>query len=231
MILAAGRGERMRPITDHTPKPLIPVAGRPLIEWHIAALKAAGIGEIVVNLGWLGDRLRAHLGDGSAFGVSIACSEEGWPALETGGGIHHALSLLGPEPFLLVNGDVWSDCPLAALAGRAATLPAGDLAHLVLVPNPAHNPRGDFGLAGGRMIPACAESFTFSGLSVLRPELFADCTPGAFPLAPLLRDAAIRGRVSAELHVGQWSDVGTPARLAALEAALAPSQPSPEAPP
>lgn len=220
MILAAGRGERMRPITDHTPKPLIPVAGRPLIEWHVAALKAVGVKEIVVNLGWLGGRLRAHLGDGAAFGVSIAYSEEGWPALETGGGIHRALPLLGPAPFLLVNGDVWSDFPLAGLVERATKLPDNDLAHLVLVPNPAHNRRGDFGLAGGRMITACAESFTFSGLSVLRPELFADCTPGAFPLAPLLRDAAIRGRVSAELHAGLWSDVGTPERLAAIETLL-----------
>ena len=220
MILAAGRGERMRPLTDHTPKPLIPVAGKPLIEWHLAALKAAGIEQIVVNLGWLGERLRAHLGDGSAFGVSIACSDEGWPALETGGGIHRALPLLGAAPFLLVNGDVWSDVPLAPLAERAAALPERDLAHLVLVPNPAHNPRGDFGLAAGRMIPACAESFTFSGVSVLRPELFEDCTPGAFPLAPLLRDAAIRGRVSAELHTGLWSDVGTPERLAAVETLL-----------
>lgn len=224
MILAAGRGERMRPITDHTPKPLIPVAGKPLIEWHLAALKAAGVEQIVVNLGWLGERLRAHLGDGHAFGVSIAWSDEGWPALETGGGIHRALPLLGAAPFLLINGDVWSDIPLARLAERAATLAGNDLAHLLLVPNPAHNRRGDFGLAGGRMIPACAESFTFSGLSVLRPELFVDCTPGAFPLAPLLRDAAIRGRVSAELHTGLWSDVGTPERLAAIETQLS-SQP------
>ncbi|WP_439640997.1 N-acetylmuramate alpha-1-phosphate uridylyltransferase MurU [Nevskia sp.] len=224
MILAAGRGERMRPLTDHLPKPLIPVAGRPLIGWHLAALKAAGIDEIVINTGWLGDRLHQQLGDGRAFGLSIAWSDEGWPALETGGGIHHALPLLGAEPFLLVNGDVWTDVPLAALADRARTLPAQDLAHLVLVPNPPHHPRGDFGLAGGRMIPACAESFTFSGLSVLRPELFADCTAGAFPLAPLLRDAAIRGRVSAELHAGQWLDVGTPERLAALESLLSPNQ-------
>jgi MurNAc alpha-1-phosphate uridylyltransferase len=226
MILAAGRGERMRPLTDRTPKPLIAVGGRPLIEWHVAALKAAGVEEIVVNLGWLGARLREHLGDGSAFGVAIAYSEEGWPALETGGGIHAALPLLGPEPFLVFNGDVWSDVPLAGLAARAAQLPADDLAHLVLVPNPPHNPRGDFGLAGGRMIPACAESLTFSGLSVLRPVLFADCTPGAFPLAPLLRDAAIRGRVSAELHAGRWSDVGTPERLQSLESLLsAPQEP------
>ena len=220
MILAAGRGERMRPLTDHTPKPLLMVAGKPLIEWHVSALKRAGVDELVVNLGWLGERLRAHLGDGRAWGVSIAYSDEGWPALETGGGIHRALPLLGAAPFLLVNGDVWSDVPLATLVERAAHLPDNDLAHLVLVPNPVHNRRGDFGLVGDRMVPACVESFTFSGLSVLRPELFADCTPGAFPLAPLLRDAAIRGQVSAELHGGRWSDVGTPERLAAIEILL-----------
>ena len=225
MILAAGRGERMRPLTDRVPKPLLPIAGKPLIEHHILALKAAGVSDLVINLGWLGDVLRDHLGDGAAFGVSIAYSDEGWPALETGGGIHRALPLLGTAPFLLVNGDVWSDVPLAALVARAAALPLNDLAHLVLVPNPPHNLRGDFGLiegpegdpANGRLLTACAESFTFSGLSVLRPELFAEATAGAFPLAPLLRDAAIRGRVSAELHRGIWIDVGTPERLAALE--------------
>ena len=224
MILAAGRGERMRPLTDHTPKPLIPVAGRPLIEHHLLRLKSAGVTDIVINLGWLGDRLRDHLGDGSALGLSIAWSEEGWPALETGGGIFHALPLLGAAPFLLINGDVWSDYPLERLVARATTLPDDDLAHLLLVPNPPHNLRGDFGLAGdetgGRLITACAEAHTFSGLSVLRPELFVDCTPGAFPLAPLLRDAAIRGRVSAELYRGHWIDVGTPERLAILEAQL-----------
>lgn len=220
MILAAGRGERMRPLTDHLPKPLIPVQGRPLIEHHLAALATAGVREIVVNLGWLGERLREQLGDGARHGVSIEYSEEGWPALETGGGLRHALPLLGREPFLLLNGDVYCDVPLPALVARAQALAERDLAHLVLVPNPAHNPRGDFGLAGGRVITACAESHTFSGLSVLRPELFADCAPGAFPLAPLLREAAIRGQVAGELHAGLWSDVGTPQRLAALESQL-----------
>ena len=214
----------MRPLTDVTPKPLIPVAGRPLIEHHLCRLREAGIVEVVINLGWLGERLREHLGDGRSLGLSIAYSEEGWPALETGGGIFHALPLLGAAPFMLVNGDVWTDYPLERLVVRASELPADDLAHLLLVPNPTHNPRGDFGLAGdeghGRLITACAESFTFSGVSLLRPELFADCTAGAFPLAPLLRDAAIRGRVSAELHRGAWIDVGTPERLAALETQL-----------
>lgn len=220
MILAAGRGERMRPLTDVMPKPLVSVGGRPLIEYHLAALAAAGVREVVVNLGWLGAVLRAHLGDGAAFGLAINYSDEGWPALETGGGVFRALGKLGAEPFLLLNGDVFCDYALPALVRRAATLPANDLAHLVLVPNPAHNPRGDFGLAGGRVIPACAENWTFSGLSVLRPALFEGCRDGAFPLAPLLRDAAIRGQVSGEVHAGLWSDVGTPERLAALETQL-----------
>lgn len=220
MILAAGRGERMRPLTDRLPKPLIAVRGRPLIDYHLAALAAAGVREVVINLGWLGERLREQLGDGARHGLSIAYSEEGWPALETGGGLHHALPLLGREPFLVLNGDVYCDYPMARLISRAKTLAERDLAHLVLVPNPAHNPRGDFGLAGGRVITACAESHTFSGLSVLRPDLFADCSPGAFPLAPLLREAAIRGQVAGELHAGLWSDVGTPQRLAALQSQL-----------
>lgn len=220
MILAAGRGERMRPLTDVMPKPMIPVAGRPLIEYHLAALAAAGVREVVINLGWLGARLCETLGTGDAYGLSIAWSDEGWPALETGGGVFRALPLLGEAPFLLLNGDVYCDAPLAALTAKAAALPADDLAHLLLVPNPAHNPRGDFGLAGGRVIPACAESHTFSGLSVIRPSLFDGCTDGPFPLAPLLRAAAVRGQVSGEIHGGLWSDVGTPQRLAALETHL-----------
>lgn len=220
MILAAGRGERMRPLTDVLPKPLIAVRGRPLIDYHLAALAAAGVREVVVNLGWLGERLREQLGTGARHGLTIEYSEEGWPALETGGGLHHALPLLGRAPFLLINGDVYCDYPLAALLERAQAMAEQDLAHLVLVPNPAHNPRGDFGFAEGRVITACAESHTFSGLSVLRPALFADCSAGAFPLAPLLREAAIRGQVAGELHAGLWSDVGTPQRLAALETQL-----------
>ncbi len=220
MILSAGRGERMRPLTDSLPKPLIPVHGQPLIEHQLSALAAAGVREIVINLGWLGAKLQAQLGSGDRFGVSIEYSDEGWPALETGGGIFRALPLLGEAPFLLLNGDVWCDYPVARLAARAAGLQPDDLAHLVMVPNPEHNPRGDFGLAGGRVITACAESFTFSGLSILRSALFTDCSDGPFPLAPLLRDAAIRGRVAGELHVGLWSDVGTPQRLAALEKQL-----------
>ena len=216
-ILAAGRGERMRPLTDALPKPLIPVRGRPLIEHHLANLAAAGIREVVINLGWLGDKLRGHLGDGAGFGLRIQWSDEGWPALETGGGLFRALPLLGAAPFLLINGDVFSDYPCAALRQRAEHLPPLDLAHLVLVPNPAHNPRGDFALEAGRVIEPAPPQLTFSGLSVLHPALFVGCQPGAFGLAPLLRAAAKEGRVSAEVFHGLWSDVGTPERLAALE--------------
>jgi len=216
-ILAAGRGERMRPLTDHTPKPLLQVRGRPLIEHHLDALAAAGVREAVINLGWLGARIREHLGDGARHGLRIAYSDEGWPALETGGGIHRALPLLDDAPFVVVNGDVYSDYPLAALVARAQALPAQDLAHLVLVPNPAHHPRGDFALAEGRLVEPAPPQYTFSGLSVLRPALFAGCAPGAFGVAPLLRAAAQRGQVGAELHRGLWSDVGTPERLAALQ--------------
>lgn len=215
-ILAAGRGERMRPLTDALPKPLIPVRGRPLIEHHLANLAAAGIREVVINLGWLGDKLRGHLGDGVGFGLRIQWSDEGWPALETGGGLFRALPLLGDAPFLLINGDIFSDYPCAALLQRAEHLPLVDLAHLVLVPNPLHNPRGDFALEAGRVIEPASPQFTFSGLSVLHPALFEGCQPGAFGLAPLLRAAAKEGRVSAEVFHGLWSDVGTPERLAAL---------------
>jgi MurNAc alpha-1-phosphate uridylyltransferase len=220
MILAAGRGERMRPLTDTLPKPLIAVRGQPLIERHLARLAAAGVREVVINLGWLGGRIEQALGDGARLGLAIAWSREGWPCLETGGGVHHALPLLGPAPFLLLNGDVWTDYPLEQLVARAVSLPAHDLAHMVLVPNPAHHPRGDATLAGGRVVPACAETQTFSGISVLRPELFEGAEPGAFRLWPLLREAAIRGQVSGEVYQGRWSDVGTPQRLQELERTL-----------
>jgi N-acetyl-alpha-D-muramate 1-phosphate uridylyltransferase len=220
MILAAGRGERFRPLTDSLPKPLIPVRGEVLIERHLKRLAAVGIREVVINLGWLGERIETALGDGASLGMAIAWSREGWPCLETGGGVRHALPLLGAAPFLLLNADVWTDYPLQQLVQRAAALPDHDLAHMVLVPNPPHHPRGDCGLAGGRVVPACAETHTFSGLSILRPALFADAGEGAFPLWPLLRQASILGRVSGELFEGRWSDVGTPQRLQTLEQQL-----------
>ena len=210
MILAAGRGERMRPLTDHTPKPLLPVAGKPLIAHHLEALRAAGFSEIVINTGHLGQQLPAALGDGRAWGVHIAYSPEPPDALETGGGIFQALPLLGQEAFLVVNGDVWTDYPFARLPATVS-----GLAHLVLVDNPPHHPEGDFRLTGaGRVETAPTRRLTFSGLSVLSPELFAGCAPGRFPLGPLLRRAMSADQVTGEHYGGLWRDIGTPQRLA-----------------
>jgi N-acetyl-alpha-D-muramate 1-phosphate uridylyltransferase len=220
MILSAGRGERMRPHTDHLPKPLLPVGGRPLIEQHLVALRDAGVSEVVVNLGWLGGKIRDALGDGSRWNVRIRYSEEGWPALETGGGLLHALPLLGEAPFVVVNGDVYTDYPVERLVQRARELPPKTLAHLVLVSNPSHHPQGDFALHGERITAEGVHRHTFSGLSVHRPELFRKCTPGRFPMLPLWLRAAEHGRLTGELYEGVWSDVGTPQRLSELEVAL-----------
>ncbi|MFS0829013.1 N-acetylmuramate alpha-1-phosphate uridylyltransferase MurU [Pseudomonas phoenicis] len=213
MILAAGKGERMRPLTLHTPKPLIPVAGRPLIEHHLRALAGAGFTEVVINHAWLGQQIEDHLGDGSRFGLRIRYSPEGEP-LETGGGIFQALPLLGTEPFVLINGDICTDYDFAALRR-----PLRGLAHLVLVDNPSHHGRGDFRLLDGQVQDGDehAANLTFSGISVLDPALFDGCQPGAFKLAPLLRQAMEQGRVSGEHHRGRWVDVGTPERLAEAE--------------
>ena len=216
MLLAAGRGERMRPLTDTVPKPLLEVHGRPLIVWHLAALARAGIREVVINLSWLGAQLRAALGDGHGLGVSISWSEEGAIPLETGGGIFRALPLLGPEPFLVVNADIWTDIDFGRLH-----LPPQAHAYLVLVANPAHHPGGDFGLEGDRVVNREGERLTYSGVGVYSPEFFAGCSAGRFPLRPLLNRAIAAARVCGELHRGQWSDVGTAERLAALSARLA----------
>ncbi len=211
MILAAGRGERMRPLTDHTPKPLLEIAGKPLIQYHIEALRAAGIHELIINLAHLGERIQARLGTGSEWGVQIRYSQEPEGALETGGGILQALPLLGEEPFLVINGDVWTDFPLAGLCARRF-----DLAHLVMVPNPEQHPAGDFALLDGQLQAQGEPRYTFSGVGLYRPALFAGSEPGRFPLAPLLRSAMAQGRVSGELYTGAWSDVGTPERLQLL---------------
>lgn len=209
MVLAAGLGTRMRPLTDHTPKPLLPVAGRPLLEHHLRRLAAAGFKEVVINHAWLGAQIEARFGDGAAFGLRIVYSAEGQP-LETGGGIFRALPLLGDAPFLVLNSDIWTDYPLARLRERSVRQ-----AHLVLVENPDHNPRGDFELAAdGAVQPlAAGTGLTFAGLSVLHPVLFDGCADGAFPLAPLLRRAMAAGLASGEHYRGQWLDVGTPERL------------------
>jgi len=215
MLLAAGRGERLRPITDSLPKPLVQVRGRALIAWHLAALARAGIREVVINLSWLSGQLRAALGDGRDFGVRITWSDEGPIALEPGGGIFRAVPMLGPGPFLVVSGDVWTDVDFGRLA-----LEDDAHAHLVLIPNPAHHPRGDFALEGDRVVDRDSERFTYSGVGVYRPEFFAGCSPGRFPLLPLLNRAIAAGRVRGEVHRGDWCDVGTPERLASLEARL-----------
>ncbi|MEJ8569782.1 N-acetylmuramate alpha-1-phosphate uridylyltransferase MurU [Elongatibacter sediminis] len=213
MILAAGRGERLRPLTDRTPKPLIEVAGKPLIEWHIERLAQAGFREIVINHGYLGEQLPRVLGDGSRWGLGIHFSEEPPDALETGGGIFQALPQLGGGPFLVVNSDLWTDYPLARL--RAIKC---DQAHLVLVPNPPHNPDGDFALQGARVRNAGSPCLTFSGIAVYHPRLFAGCEPGRFPIVPLLRHAIDTHLVTGECYRGTWLDVGSPERLEAVRA-------------
>jgi MurNAc alpha-1-phosphate uridylyltransferase len=217
MILAAGRGERMRPLTDATPKPLLVAGGKPLIAWLIERLAAAGWREIVINHAHLGARIEEALGDGAAWGVHIAYSREG-EALETAGGIATALPLLGDAPFVAVNADIHCDFDFARL--RDALRENAD-AHVVLVDNPAHHPAGDFTLDQGRVGNAASPRLTFAGIGVYRPRLFAGIAPGTrAPLAPLLRDAAERGALSGERHAGLWTDVGTPARLAELDARL-----------
>jgi N-acetyl-alpha-D-muramate 1-phosphate uridylyltransferase len=215
MLLAAGRGERMRPLTDSLPKPLVTVGGRPLIVWHLAALARAGVREVVINTSWLAQKLHSALGDGSEYGVHINWSEEGPVPLETGGGIFRALPLLGPAPFLVVNADIWTDIDFA----RLALEPRADV-HLVMVANPVHHPRGDFALVDGELRGEGSERFTYSGVGVYRPEFFAGCIAGRFPLLPLLNRAILAKRARGEVHRGEWCDVGTPERLASLETRL-----------
>ncbi|GGO86383.1 mannose-1-phosphate guanylyltransferase [Marinobacterium nitratireducens] len=209
MILAAGLGTRMRPLTLTTPKPLLQVGGKALIQYHVERLAAAGFSELLINHAWLGDQVEAFLGDGKRFGVRIRYSAEGEP-LETGGGIFRVLDWLSPqgEPFAVVNGDVFTDYPFARLPRRL-----DGQAHLVLVDNPPQHPQGDFALRDGRVLQEGAERHTFSGVSVLSPRLFEGCEPGAFALAPLLRRAMAAGEVSGERYKGYWVDVGTVERL------------------
>ena len=210
MILAAGRGERLRPLTDATPKPLIEVGGKTLIERHLENLADAGFREIVINLSHLGKQIESAIGDGTRFGMHVEYSWEPEGALETGGGIFQALEKLGPSPFALVNGDVFTDYPLSRL--RAVKC---DWAHLVLVPNPGHNPGGDFSLQGARIRNEGDAMGTFSGIAVYHPRLFEDCGPGKYSVVPTLRDAASHKLVTGEWHRGYWSDVGTVDRLQA----------------
>lgn len=212
MILAAGRGERMRPLTDHTPKPLLPAAGRPLIEHTIRQLVASGFNDIVINHAHLGQQIEDVLGDGRRFGARLRYSPEGEQALETAGGIINALPLLDSEVFLVVNGDVATDFPYAELARVKV-----DLAHLILVDNPEHHPRGDFSLSDdGEVTENGRERFTFSGIGLYRPELFKETPSGIRKLGPLLRQAMSDRRVTGEKYSGFWMDVGTPERLQQL---------------
>jgi MurNAc alpha-1-phosphate uridylyltransferase len=221
MLLAAGRGERMRPLTDHTPKPLLEVAGKPLIVWHIEKLVTAGISELVINHAHLGAQIVKTLGDGSRFGARIQYSPEAH-ALETAGGIANALPLLGGAPFAVINGDIFCDYDFAALHRRAAALnSSGDAAHLVLVDNPPQHPDGDFSLTDDRVTDGNVR-LTFSGIGIYQPELFASIPRGSIaPLAPLLRAQIALGQVSGEHHAGLWVDVGTPQRLAELDRQVA----------
>jgi len=223
MILAAGRGQRMRPLTDTMPKPLLSVNGQPLIVWHLQRLAAAGITDVVINHAWLGQQIVDALGDGRAFGVSINYSAE-TSALETAGGIARALPLLGPAPFLVINGDIWCDWPLANAPALVKALRQNDaLAHLVLVDNPAHHTKGDFYLASdGKVRDSGEPRLTFAGIGIYNPALFESLNPDqAAPLAPLLRQAMQAGHVLGEHHQGSWLDVGTPARLEELTRLLA----------
>lgn len=213
MILAAGRGERMRPLTDRIPKPLLEVGGKPLIVHQIERLRAAGVKQLVINLAWHGAMIENVLGDGAALGVEIRYSREPEGALETAGGIRHALGLLGDDPFLVVNSDVHCDFPLAGLTGMTPTAHA----HLVLVDNPEHHPEGDFALSGGRVMLDGEPRFTYSGIGLFRPEMFAPLAPGFRALRPVLEAAIAADRVSGERYAGTWLDIGTPERLNELD--------------
>jgi len=221
MILAAGRGDRMRPLTDTVPKPLLQVAGRPLIDYLLEALAQGGFREVVINHSHLGNQIVAHVGDGTRYDLKVGYSHENGGGLETGGGIVQALPMLGADAFVVVNGDVFTDFPF----GRIAR-PPERLAHLVLVPNPVHHPQGDFVLGEGefgQLHPAATGGeprLTFSGIAVYRGEFFRSCRPGKFPLAPLLHAAIARGEVTGERFTGRWFDIGTPERLAEVDALL-----------
>lgn len=213
MILAAGRGERMRPLTDFTPKPLLKAAGKSLIVRTIEQLVAAGFTDLVINHAYLGEQIEIALGDGSQFGAKIRYSPEGKNGLETAGGIIHALPMMNDAPFLVVNGDIATDFPFAKLKNQSI-----DFAHLILVPNPQHHQKGDFHLAeNARLSMTGNERFTFSGIGLYSPEFFKVAPKNSTKLAPLLRDGMRENKITGELFEGFWSDIGTPQRLQALE--------------
>lgn len=213
MILAAGRGERLRPLTNSVPKALVEVQGESLLERHLRALTSAGIETVVINLGWLGEQIVDSVGSGLRYGLNVVYSPEGDNILETGGGIHRALPMLGAKPFLVINADIFTDMPLSI-----ADLGEEDAAHLVLVPTPVNKSGGDFDLVDGRIRNGDIPDYTFSGVAVYRPEFFADCVPGRFSVVPMLRAAADARQVRGSLYRGLWKDVGTPESLTALNA-------------
>ncbi|MGC9386136.1 MAG: N-acetylmuramate alpha-1-phosphate uridylyltransferase MurU [Hydrogenovibrio sp.] len=221
MILAAGRGKRLRPLTDACPKPLMMVGGKALIERHLEALALAGVQQLIINQAWLGEQIEAKLGDGAAYGVQIQYSPEPEGGLETAGGVIQALPYLladkaNLEPFIVVNGDVLTDFDFAGLVKKPLLHEV--LAHLILVPTPSFKAKGDFGLDGERVLPQ--GDWTFSGISLLHPDLFRGLAAGVQPLAPLLREAMGRGLVTGEVHGGYWNDIGTPERLAEAQQAF-----------
>lgn len=213
----AGRGERLRPLTDTTPKPLLKINGKCLIEYHLISLQKAGFKEVVINVAWLGSQIMQRLGSGEKYQLKISYSNEGQQALETGGGIANALGLLGDEPFLLVNGDICTDYPFQQLANIQLL----DMAHLVLVNNPTHNPQGDFAINQGRLQLAESNKFTYSGLGVYKKEFFletlATSSTKKFPLAPIIKKYIAQDKISGELYSGQWMDIGTLQRLNEME--------------
>ena len=220
MILAAGLGTRMQPLTNHLPKPLLAVGGKPLIVWHLERLKRNGFQDIVINIAWLGHKVPEMLGNGDQFGLSIEYSDEQDElALETAGGIIKALPILGADPFLVINGDIWCDyeyMPASPLLGN-------DLAHLVLVDNPTHNPNGDFLLKSGRVHGSGCPQLTFAGIAYYHPDFFKQQTYGKQALPPIMRDAMESGLVSGEHHIGEWQDIGTPERLKELDRSIQPN--------
>ena len=212
MILAAGKGERMRPLTHDLPKPLLEAGGKPLLQYHLENLARAGVSRVIINHARLGNLIETKFGNGQAFGLEIVYSPEGETPLETGGGIKRALPLLAPGPFIVVNADIWTDYAFQQLPGS----PVG-LAHLVLVSNPDHHPHGDFCLLDDKLTEHSGDRWTYSGIGVFKPELLYDCPETIFPLGPVLRNAISQGQITGEFHPGLWLDVGTPERLVRLE--------------
>jgi MurNAc alpha-1-phosphate uridylyltransferase len=215
MLLAAGYGNRLRPLTDHTPKPLVPIGGKPLIVHHLEKLAKAGFRDVVINLGHLGAKIPEALGDGSSWGLSIAYSDEGPEPLETGGGLTKALPLLGDEPFALVNGDVWCDLDFSTIP---QTLPQGDLATLYLVPKPDWRERGDFSISQSRVVETDSPEFLYAGIAIYHPNILEGAKVEKFSIVPRLKDAISRNLIGGILFDGEWDDVGTPERLSGLQA-------------